>query len=159
MNGLAGMIELAEKKQLRAAWIAFHPQLVGDDAPEIIAGLNRLIGALEFSVVSTTHDFEWARKASVLLPMAAWTEELGTYTNYDGRVQITNRSVMPPGEAQPLHVFMAELLELAGVRTSAEPRTIFEWAAGEVPLYAGMDYDSIGALGMMPAQTPQEVTR
>jgi formate dehydrogenase major subunit len=159
LNGLHGMRELAEKKQIRAMWISFHPQLVGEDSPEIIAELKSLIDALDFSVVSTTHDFEWTRKASARLPMAAWTEETGTYTNYAGRVQITNRAVMPPGEAQPLHVFMAGLLNLFGVQTSLEPADIFERMSTEVPLYLGIDYERIGLLGMAPAQTPQEVLR
>ena len=133
-------------------WIAFHPQLVGEDAPETIAALKKLIATLEFSVVSTTHDFEWARAASVLLPMAAWAEEKGTYTNYAGRIQITNRAVMPPGDALPLHVMMAELLKLSGARTSSDPETIFNTISREIPKYAGMDYDSIGALGLMRAE-------
>jgi NADH-quinone oxidoreductase subunit G len=157
-SGLRGMRERAERKQLRGAWISFHPQLVGDDAPEIVDELQRLIAALEFSVVSTTHQFEWAAKASVLLPMAAWSEELGTYTNYAGRVQLTNRAVMPPGEAQPLHLMMAELLLLSGVQIPHEPAVIFELLSREVPAYGGMDYDSIGLLGAAAAQ-PVEVTR
>ena len=152
LNGLKGLIERAEKKDIRAMWIAFHPQLVGEDAPETIAALKKLIATLEFSVVSTTHDFEWARAASVLLPMAAWAEEKGTYTNYAGRIQITNRAVMPPGDALPLHVMMAELLKLSGARTSSDPETIFNTISREIPKYAGMDYDSIGALGLMRAE-------
>jgi formate dehydrogenase major subunit len=137
-------------------WISFHPQLVGEDAAEAIAELKSLIAALEFSVVSTPHDFDWAREASVLIPMAAWAEETGTYTNYAGRVQLAKRAVQPPGEAQPLHALMAELLELSGVDVSANPNVIFEWLSREVPLYAGMNYDTLGVLGMAPAQTPQE---
>jgi hypothetical protein len=66
---------------------------------------------------------------------------------------------MPPGEAQPLHVFMAGLLNLFGVQTSLEPADIFERMSTEVPLYLGIDYERIGLLGMAPAQTPQEVLR
>jgi NADH-quinone oxidoreductase subunit G len=152
LNGLPGLRKLAEAKQVRAMWIAFHPQMVGEDAPEIIEGLRQLIGALEFSVVSTTHDFDWAKKASILLPMASWAEENGTYTNYAGRVQRTNRAVMPVGEAQPLHVMMSELLSLAEVQVSTDPSAIFEWMSREVPAYKDMDYDTIGLLGMAPAQ-------
>src|SRR5258707_12777341 len=136
--------------------ISFHPQLVGEDSPEIADELKRLIDALDFSVVSTTHDFEWARQASVLLPMAAWAEEKGTYTNYAGRIQITNRSVMPPGDAQPLHVLMTELLGLSGLRIPHEPAAVFEWIGREIPLYAGFDYDAIGLLGVLPSAVPQE---
>src|ERR1051326_2343286 len=151
LNGLRGMRQLAENKEIRAVWISFHPQLVGDDAPEIIDGLKALLANVEFSVVSTTHDFPWIRGASVIVPMAAWTEERGTYTNYSGRVQITNRAVMPPGHAQPLHVLMAELLALSGVQASTDPAVIFEWMARETPGYNNMIYDAVGPLGIPSA--------
>jgi NADH-quinone oxidoreductase subunit G len=160
-GGLAGLRQLADNGQIRGMWISFHPQLVGDDAPEVINELQRLIAALEFSAVSTTHDFEWARKASVLLPMAAWSEEQGTYTNYAGRIQMTNRAVMPPGDAHPLHVYMAELLALSGVQISREPAVIFDWISREMPAYSAVDYDAIGLSGVAPAPiaAPQEVMR
>jgi NADH-quinone oxidoreductase subunit G len=152
LNGLKGLRERAEKKEVRAMWISFHPQLVGEDAPDIIDELRRLIAALEYSVVSTTHEFDWAKKATVLIPMAAWGEERGTYTNYAGRVQITNRAVMPVGAAQPLHVTMAEMLRLSGTAITSDPSAIFESISREVPAYTGLDYDSIGLLGMPQAQ-------
>jgi len=151
-NGLSGFLRRAETKEIRGMWISFHPQLVGEDAPEILEDLRELIAALEFSVVSTTHDFGWARAASVLLPMASWAEETGTYTNYAGRLQITNRAVMPPGDAQPLHMLMAELLKLSGVQVSHDPDAVFDWIRREVPLYSGVDHDAVGSLGATPAQ-------
>ena len=157
LSGLAGLCELAEKKQIRAMWISFHPQLVGDDAPEVIRDLQKLINALEFSVVSTTHDFEWARSASMLLPMASWAEEKGTFVNFAGRIQLTNRAVMPPGEAQPLHVLIADLLNRAGTQASDDPAAIFAAITREIPRYSGLDYDAIGPLGAVPAEAPQEV--
>jgi NADH-quinone oxidoreductase subunit G len=159
LNGLRGLRELAEQQQIQAMWISFHPQLVDDDSAEIVAELKRLLAALEFSVVSTTHAFEWTSGASVLLPMAAWSEEKGTYTNYAGRVQITNRAVMPPGQAQPLHVLLAEMLSLSGIEVARDPSAVFEWITREIPVYAGMDYDAIGLMGMAAALAPQEVLR
>ena len=151
-NGLSGFLRRAKTKEIRGMWISFHPQLVGEDPPEILEDLRELIAALEFSVVSTTHDFGWARAASVLLPMASWAEETGTYTNYAGRLQITNRAVMPPGDAQPLHMLMAELLKLSGVQVSHDPDAVFDWIRREVPLYSGVDHDGVGSLGATPAQ-------
>src|SRR5438552_5475340 len=151
-NGLSGFLRRAETKEIRGMWISFHPQLVGEDAPEILEDLRELIAALEFSVVSTTHDFGWARAASVLLPMASWAEETGTYTNYAGRLQITNRAVMPPGDAQPLHMLMAELLKLSGVQVSHDPDAVFDWIRREVPLYSGVDHVAVGSLRATPAQ-------
>jgi NADH-quinone oxidoreductase subunit G len=150
LNGLRGILDAVEKKHIRALWIAFHPQMVDDDPPEVIEILHRLVGQLEFSVVSTTHVFPWIEGAHVILPMAAWGEEVGTYTNYSGRVQITQRAVAPPGDAVPLHAMMARLLCLSEVQVSPDPATIFEWMTREVDVYAEMDYDQIGALGMMP---------
>jgi NADH-quinone oxidoreductase subunit G len=151
-NGLAGMVKLAEAKQIRGMWISFHPQLVGDDAPEIMAGLQQLIAALDFSVVSTTHEFPWTAKATFVLPMAGWAEETGTYTNFAGRVQITNRAVDPLGHAQPLHTMMSKLLAPTGTSVSSDPAAVFEWIAREVAGYAGMDYESIGPLGINATQ-------
>lgn len=95
LDGLAGLVARAKAKQIRGMWISFHPQLVGDDPQAAIASLEELIRHLEFSVVSLTHRFGWASGATMLLPMAAWSEETGTYTNYDGRIQLSQRAVAP----------------------------------------------------------------
>jgi NADH-quinone oxidoreductase subunit G len=148
LNGLQGILGLAEQRQIRAMWISFHPQMVRDDDPEILDQLGRLIRALEFSVVSTTHEFSWAASATILLPMAAWAEETGTYTNYSGRVQIANRAVAPAGGAVPLHAMMARLLGFSGIQVSPEPGAVFEWMARETPGYTGMTYATIGSMGL-----------
>jgi NADH-quinone oxidoreductase subunit G len=152
LKGLRGLRALAEKKQIRGMWIAFHPQLVGEDSPEILENLTGLIRALDYSVVSTTHEFPWAAGATVLLPMAGWAEETGTYTNYAGRVQITHRAVAPAGESIPLHTMMAALLTLSGVQVSTDPAAIFDWMTRETQGYTGMSYTTLGALGLPTAQ-------
>jgi NADH-quinone oxidoreductase subunit G len=156
LGGLRGLRKMAEARQIRGMWISFHPQLIGDDTPEILVELQQLIGALDFSVVSTTHDFSWTAGATFVLPMAGWAEETGTYTNFAGRVQISNHAVQPPGEAQPLHKMMSTLLGLSGIQVSPDPAAIFEWIAREVSPYAGMDYDAIEPLGMPGVYTSQQ---
>jgi predicted molibdopterin-dependent oxidoreductase YjgC len=156
LNGLRGLLDLAQRKQIRAMWIVFHPQLVGDDAPEVLRDLESLIEALDYSVVSTTHDFAWVSRATVALPMAAWAEETGTYTNYGGRVQITNRAVAPPGDALPLYTMMSHLLGHSGVQVSPDFGAIFDWMARETPAYADMTFAEIGPLG---AETVKEAVR
>ena len=148
LNGLQGIVDLAERKQIRAMWIAFHPQLVGDDAADTLGKLQQLIHALDYSVVSTTHEFSWAADATVLLPMAAWAEETGTYTNYAGRVQIARRAVAPAGESLPLHTMMSQLLGFSGIQVSPDSAAIFEWMARETPVYSGMSYEALGKLGL-----------
>ena len=142
LDGLKGLRERAERKEIRGMWLAFHPQMVGDDAPEVIVELERLIAALDFSVVSTTHEFGWTAKASVVVPMAAWSEEKGTYTNFEGRIQITNRAVPPPGDAQPLHKMMATMLKMP-----SDPVSIFDLVGKAVSFYSELNYDHIGSKG------------
>ena len=68
-------------------------------------------------------------------------------------VEITDRAVMPPGNAQPLHVLLAEMLRLSGTQVSTDPGAIFDWISREVALYSGMDYETVGLLGAAPAHT------
>lgn len=158
LKGLDGMIAEARAGSLRGVWIAFHPQLVGADAHEVIEGLQSLVESVEFSVVSTPQAANWAAGASILLPMAAWSEEQGTYTNHAGRVQVVHRAVTPPGEIRPLHRLMATMLELADRPAPIEPERIFDLIAAEVPAYSGLDYETIGPMGAGSAVAePEEV--
>ncbi len=53
-----------------------------------------------FVVYVGTHGDAGAHRADVILPAAAYTEKSGTYVNTEGRVQIAERAVFPPGEAK-----------------------------------------------------------
>jgi NADH-quinone oxidoreductase subunit G len=53
-----------------------------------------------FVVYVGTHGDAGAHRADVILPSAAYTEKSGTYVNTEGRVQLSERAVFPPGEAK-----------------------------------------------------------
>ncbi|MEQ1768516.1 MAG: NADH-quinone oxidoreductase subunit NuoG [Devosia sp.] len=53
-----------------------------------------------FVVYVGTHGDAGAHRADVILPAAAYTEKSGTYVNTEGRVQIAERAVFPPGDAK-----------------------------------------------------------
>jgi NADH-quinone oxidoreductase subunit G len=53
-----------------------------------------------FVVYVGTHGDAGAHRADVILPAAAYTEKSGTYVNTEGRVQIAQRAIFPPGEAK-----------------------------------------------------------
>jgi NADH-quinone oxidoreductase subunit G len=53
-----------------------------------------------FVVYIGTHGDAGAHRADVILPAAAYTEKSGTYINTEGRVQVAERAVFPPGEAK-----------------------------------------------------------
>ncbi|MBE7731583.1 NADH-quinone oxidoreductase subunit NuoG [Devosia faecipullorum] len=53
-----------------------------------------------FVVYIGSHGDRGAHRADVILPGATYTEKSGTYVNTEGRVQVTNRAVFPPGDAK-----------------------------------------------------------
>ncbi len=53
-----------------------------------------------FVVYVGTHGDAGAHRADVILPAAAYTEKSGTYVNTEGRVQLAERAVFPPGDAK-----------------------------------------------------------
>ena len=66
--------------------------LLGADEIEVAAGA--------FVVYQGTHGDRGAHRADVILPGAAYTEKSGTYVNTEGRVQMADRAVFPPGDAR-----------------------------------------------------------
>ncbi len=53
-----------------------------------------------FIVYQGSHGDRGAHRADVILPAAAYTEKSATYVNLEGRAQMTERAVFPPGEAK-----------------------------------------------------------
>jgi len=86
------------------------------DAPGLVAAAGKdkldvlyLLGADEvelpetgsaFIVYQGSHGDKSAHRADVILPGAAYTEKSATYVNTEGRPQLTERAVFPPGEAK-----------------------------------------------------------
>jgi NADH-quinone oxidoreductase subunit G len=96
--------------------LGFVPGEGGYATRDIVAAAGRgeidtlfLVGADEidmralgqaFVVYIGTHGDAGAHRADVILPGAAYTEKSGIYVNTEGRVQLANRAVFPPGEAR-----------------------------------------------------------
>jgi NADH-quinone oxidoreductase subunit G len=86
------------------------------DASDLVAAVAKdkldvfyLLGADEidlpesgsaFIVYQGSHGDRSAHRADVILPGAAFTEKSATYVNMEGRAQMTERAVFPPGEAK-----------------------------------------------------------
>ena len=65
------------------------------------------------SSIIGTHGDRGAHRADVILPGAAYTEKSGTYVNTEGRVQLADRAVFPPGEAREDWAILRALSERA----------------------------------------------
>ncbi|MFL6845845.1 MAG: NADH-quinone oxidoreductase subunit NuoG [Allosphingosinicella sp.] len=67
-----------------------------------------------FTVYIGTHGDRGVRNADVILPGAAYTEKHGTYANLEGRVQLSEFAVHPPGEAREDWTILRALSDVLG---------------------------------------------
>jgi NADH-quinone oxidoreductase subunit G len=72
------------------------------------------IPAGKLVIYQGTHGDRGAHRADVILPGAAYTEKSGTYVNTEGRVQMANRAVFPPGDAREDWAIMRALSAALG---------------------------------------------
>ena len=126
--------------------------VVGEDlirAPADPQAVRAALQKLSFLVVQDSRLTETAQLAHVVLPATHFGEKEGTYTNRQGRVQKLNAAlVAPEGALQDSEIFI-RLLVLAGERNGySNPAEIFAAVAREIPAYAKLNYDSIGAQGI-----------
>jgi NADH-quinone oxidoreductase subunit G len=67
-----------------------------------------------FTVYVGTHGDRGVRHADIILPAAAYTEKHGTYVNLEGRVQLSEFGVHPPGEAREDWTIFRALSDVLG---------------------------------------------
>jgi len=95
----------AEQGSIELLWIsATNPAVSLPDLPRI----RRILQRPElFVVVQDLFLTETARLADVVLPAATWGEKVGTFTNVDRTVHLSEKAVDPPGEARAdLDIFL-----------------------------------------------------
>ncbi|HET9529094.1 MAG TPA: molybdopterin-dependent oxidoreductase [Blastocatellia bacterium] len=138
LGGIEGAIRAAREGRIKAAVINYFRPLVrrpGDEEAE--ARVAELVSALEYSVVLAAHRAEWQKEASVVLPVAAWSEEEGTYTNFQGRVQHAGKAVVSVMDVQPVWEVFAMLLYAAGdSRLWLAPDDVFMSMTESVPAFS-----------------------
>src|SRR3546814_489152 len=67
-----------------------------------------------FTVYIGTHGDAGVKVADVILPAAAYSEKHGTYVNTEGRVQLSEPGVNPPGEAREDWTILRALSDVLG---------------------------------------------
>ena len=94
-------------------------------------------------------------RASVVLPIANFSEEEGTVTNLRGRVQRFTQARQAPGETRPSWLVLGDLLGALGRQTSFFlPSEVFSKLADSHKSFAGLSYDSIGFKGLPVVDAP-----
>jgi NADH-quinone oxidoreductase subunit G len=99
---------------------------------------------------------EAAKNASVVLPIANFSEEEGTVTNLRGRVQRFTQARQAPGETRPSWLVLGDLLGALGKQTNFYlPSEVFAKLATSNKSFAGLSYDTIGFKGLPLADAPR----
>jgi NADH-quinone oxidoreductase subunit G len=126
--------------------------IAGEDLTGIDA--STLGRASEVIVISSVLP-EAAGNASVVLPIANFSEEEGTVTNLRGRVQRFTQARQAPGETRPSWLVLGDLLGAMGKQASFFlPSEVFATLASSNKAFAGLSYDTIGFKGLPLATVP-----
>jgi NADH-quinone oxidoreductase subunit G len=106
-------------------------------------------GELDYMLVFDTDACETAQMANQVIPIAAYPELEGTFTNFQGVVQRLYRAFDPPGEAKPAIEALTDLATvLDGVERPQTAERIFAEIAAREPAFAGLEFDKLGHNGM-----------
>ncbi len=120
--------------------------VAGEDLADIDA--SALGRASDVIVISSVLP-EGASKASVVLPIANFSEEEGTVTNLRGRVQRFTQARQAPGDTRPSWLVLGDLLGAMGKQDSFFlPSDVFAKLASSNKAFAGLSYDTLGFKGL-----------
>jgi NADH-quinone oxidoreductase subunit G len=134
-------------------------------APKLVLGL----GADEvdwsqfgssFKVYIGHHGDAGAHAADVILPGATYAEKAGTYVNLEGRVQMAERAVFPPGDAREDWAILRALSDVLGARLPFDSFDGLRAAmAGEEPALGVEGLADYGwSVPKLPAKPKGEIT-
>jgi anaerobic selenocysteine-containing dehydrogenase len=93
------ILRCAEEGSIRFLWISGTNPAVS--LPELHRIRSILAREQLFVVVQDAFMSETVMLADVVLPAAIWAEKVGTFTNADRTVHLSERALDPPGEARP----------------------------------------------------------
>jgi NADH-quinone oxidoreductase subunit G len=132
---------------VKCLWIFEHDLEASGLPRALVAGALERVETLIFA--GTTANSTSAR-AHLALPLAAWVEREGTFTNFEGRVQRFRVALEPLGEARAAWDLVSAVLGALGGETSAtRAEHWFRALAEAVPAFGGLTYQTIGDGGQV----------
>jgi NADH-quinone oxidoreductase subunit G len=138
----AGLLARCGSGQVKVLWVIGHD----------LVGRGAVLDRVETLVFSGTNDNATSARAHLVLPLAAWVERDGTFTNFLGRVQRFRAAVEPLGEALAAwDLFGRVLTALGGAAAGGRAELWFRELTRAVPAFAGLTYQGIGDGGAMLA--------
>jgi NADH-quinone oxidoreductase subunit G len=113
----------------------------------------RRFGPLDYMIVISSDANETCQMANQVLPIAAYPELDGSFTNFKGRVQRLNRAFDPPGHARAALEVIGRLADaISGGKNPRAAEVVFaEMASNEAP-FKGLTLAGLGAHGAQLAK-------
>lgn len=105
---LPQMLQAANQGQLKALL------LLGESLEDCMIpakDLETALGKLELIISWDMFPGDFNRLAQVIIPAVSFAEKEGTFTNYQGRVQLIQPALNPWGEARPLNLLLKGLAQ------------------------------------------------
>ena len=121
------------------------------------AHTRNCLGAAEFVVVLDIFENETTPYADVIFPCTCWSEQDGTFTNTERRVQRVRAALQPPGECREPWWIYRELGRRLGVNMRFDSaQQAWEEMRSLGTVYAGISWERIEGNGIQwPAPTPE----
>jgi formate dehydrogenase alpha subunit len=92
------IIEQVKKGKIKGMYIVGENPILSFPNSRFI---TEIMTSLDFLVVQDMFLTETAKLANVVLPAASFAEKDGTFTNFEGRVQMVQKAIAPLGESLP----------------------------------------------------------
>lgn len=103
---------------------------------------------LDFMVVQDIFLTETAQLADVVLPGVSFAEKLGTVSNTERRVQLTQPAIRPSGDVRQDYEIIADVAARLGHEFPRTPEGLFQEIRDLTPSYAGLTYERIREVGI-----------
>jgi NADH-quinone oxidoreductase subunit G len=151
LEGIQGAINAAQDGRIKAGVVIYFRPLVRRPSDvEAEARVKELINALDYSVLVAAHKEDWHQAANVVLPVAAWSEEEGTYTNFEGRIQFAGRATESGGDALPVWEVFAMLLHASGAASPwMSAADVFATMTSKVSAYREISFEQTRLPGIV----------
>jgi NADH-quinone oxidoreductase subunit G len=105
-------------------------------------------GALDYMVVLDSDATETGQMANQVLPVCAYPETDGSFTNFRGRVQRIQQAFPPPGNALTGLEAIARLRHaIDGVEHSSDAAALFAELAASEPAFGSLSFDGLAPHG------------
>ncbi len=117
-------------------------------------GPEQFVSQFEYVIYQGSNENETSLMANLVLPAATYAEVIGTFTNFEGRVQKVNAGIEPLGDAMPAWQIVCKLAKVAGFDYGYESaEEVFADLAQTVTEFEGLSYEKIGDQGAKLAES------